>query len=233
MNFTKKSINSDLKSRKSGEANFLADAIKQIQMNKMIALFQFFIILGLLFLLLVISGQQKIITVINQEGETITLRSADLSADVLRRQALFYSRQVIESYFDLDFRTAVENRNSLRNIMSQELIAQNFSRENHIVENRVVQEAVNNRYINRYEWLILPWISDLTYPHITVFGQFRRSVSREGFRPFEDLINVRLVFRHLSDRPDPFGRPHDLLLISIDEIDSENVEFRNAINRRR
>jgi len=231
--FGKKSAAADIKARRSGEANFLSDAIKQIQMNKMVALLQFFTIAGLIFLLVTVSGQQKLITIIGQDGETVTLRSQNLTSDVLRRQVLFYSRQVIEKYFDLDFRSAIENRNSLRDIMSASLVAANFGRENHIVENRIVKEAVDNRYTSRYEWLMLPWISSMDYPYITVFGQFRRSVSREGFRPFEDLKNVKLVFQHLRDRPDPFGRAHDLLLISIDEIDSENIDFRNAINRRR
>jgi len=228
-----KSNNNDMKARKSGEANFLSDAMRQIQMNKMIALLQFFTIIALIFLLVLVSGQQKIITIISADGETISLRSSDVSSDVLRRQVLYYSREVIEDYFDLDYRTAVENRNKLKEIMSPSLIGVKFGKENHIVENKVVVEAVTNKFTNRYEWLVLPWISNLNYPYITVFGQIKRSVSREGYKPFEDLKNVKLVFQHLKDRPDPFGRPHDLLLISIDDIDNENTEFKNAINKRR
>jgi len=222
-----------IEERKSGEANFLSDAIKQIQANKMIALLQFFTIVGLIFLLFAVSGQQKIITIVGQDGETITLRSRNISSDVLRRQVLYYSREVIEKFFDLDYRTAVENRSSLQSIMNSSLVAAHFSKEGHIVENKTVQEAVANRYTVRYEWIILPWVSSMNYPHITVFGQLKRHVIREGYKPFEDLKNVKLVFRHLSDRPDPFGRPHDLLLLSIDEIDVENVEFKNAINNRK
>jgi hypothetical protein len=228
-----KSSDNDLKLRKSGEANFLSDAIKQIQMNKMVALLQFFTIIGLIFLLIVISGQQKIITIINHDGETITLRSQNLSSDVLRRQVLYYSREVIENYFDLDYRTAVENRNGLKKIMSASLVDLKFGKENHIVENKTVQEAVTNRYTTRYEWLILPWVSSLDYPYVTVFGQIKRYVIREGYKPFEDLKNVKLVFQHFKDRPDPFGHPHDLQLISVDEIDIENTEFKNAINKRK
>lgn len=229
-----KSNDNDLKARKSGEANFLSDAIRQIQMNKMIALLQFFTIAGLMFLLALISGQQKIITIIGSDGETISLRSSDVSSDVLRRQILYYSREIIENYFDLDYRTAVANRNKLKEIMSSSLIGANFSKDNHIVENKIVSEAVTNKFTSHYEWIIMPWISSLNYPYITVFGQVKRSVVREGgYKPFEDMKNVKLVFQHLKDRPDPFGRPHDLLLISIDEIDIENTEFKNAINRRR
>jgi hypothetical protein len=224
---------SELKLRKSGEANFLSDAIKQIQMNKMVALLQFFTIIGLIFLLVAMSGQQKLITIINQDGETITLRSQNLTSDVLRRQVLYYSREVIEEYFDLDYRTAVENRNKLKNIMSSSLIALKFGKDNHIVENRIVQEAVANKFTIRYEWIILPWVSSMDYPYITVFGQLKRHVIREGYKPYEDLKNVKLVFQHFKDRPDVFGHPHDLLLISIDEIDVENTEFKNAINKRK
>jgi hypothetical protein len=219
--------------RKSGEANFLSDAIRQIQMNKTVAMLEFVIIIGLIFLLYSVSGQQKIITIISADGETISLRSSDVSTDVLRRQVLYYSREVIENYFDLDYRTAVDNRNKLKDIMSSSLVASKFGKENHIVENKIVSEAVTNKFTSHYEWIIMPWISNLNYPYITIFGQIKRSVVREGYKPFEDLKNVKLVFQHFKDRPDPFGHPHDLLLISIDEIDNENVEFKNAINKRR
>jgi len=231
--FKSNANNNNNELRKSGEANFLSDAIRQIQMNKTIAMLEFFVIIGLIFLLNSVSGQQKIITIISADGETISLRSSSVSSDVLRRQVLYYSREVIENYFDLDYRTAVENRNKLKDIMSSSLIDAKFGRENHIVENKIVVEAVTNKFTSRYEWLILPWISNLNYPYVTVFGQLKRSVSREGYKPFEDLKNVKLVFQHLKDRPDPFGHPHDLLLISIDEIDNENTEFKNAINKRR
>jgi hypothetical protein len=231
MNFLKKQNENEI--RRNGEANFLSDIIKQVQMNKTLAFLEFFIIIGLIVLLQGVSGQQKIITIINSDGETISLRSTNVSSQVLQRQVLFYGRQVIENYFDLDYRTAVESRNKLKDIMSSKLIADNFGKEKHIVENKIVAEAVTEKYENRYEWVILPWISGMNYPHVTLFGQIKRTIIREGYKPFYEIKNVKLVFQHLKDRPDPFGHPHDLLLISIDEIDNENAEFKNAINKRR
>jgi hypothetical protein len=116
--------------------------------------------------------------------------------------------------------------------MSSDLLQKHFEEKTNIVSNRLLNEAIKNKYVCNYEWIMMPWVSNFNYPYITVFGQIRRKISQEGYRPFEEIKNMKLVFLHLKDRPNPFQYPHDLLLTFIEEIDNENSEFKNAINKR-
>jgi hypothetical protein len=214
------------------ETNFLSVAIKQIQQSKIVVLLQFATILMMVIILMMQMNQRKIITIIDGEGKSITATSGDMTTEVLTRQVRYYSMQSIENYLDLDYRTAVENRNKLKEIMSPDLQQKNFTEKNNIVSNKLLAEAIANRYICTYEWIMMPWVSSFNYPYVTVFGQVRRKITQEGYKPFEEIKNIKLVFRHLKDRPNPFQYPHDLLLTAIEEIDNENNEFKSAINKR-
>jgi len=214
------------------DVNFLSVAMKQIQQSKIVVLLQFATIIMLCVIIMMQIGQRKIITIIDGDGKSITSVSKDMSTDILTRQVRYYSLQSVENFLDLDYRTAVENRNKLKDIMSSDLQQKNFSDKNNLASNKLVADAINNKYICNYEWVIMPWVSSFNYPYITVFGQVKRKITQEGYKPFEEIKNMKLVFRHLKDRPNPFKYPHDLLLTTIEEIDSENSEFKSAINKR-
>lgn len=214
------------------EKHFLSDLMKHLQASRLLAGCQFVTILGLIAVVIMMMGKDKIITVIDSDGQTMSLRSKSMSEEILVKQVKYYSREVIEQYFDLDAITAISNRSKLKDIMSLDLQEENFKGQATLVANQQVLEAIQQKYKCNYEWILLPWLSSYEYPIITSFGQIKRIISRDGYKNFEEIKNVKLVWRHLNDRPDPFQQPHDLVLISIEDVDRENSEFRNAINNK-
>ena len=102
--------------------------------------------------------------------------------------------------------------------------------KDNVIKSKEVLRAIEEKFQCSFEWMIYPVITKKEYPKYTVFCQFNRVISKPGYRPFKRTYSLRLDWGRMESNADPFERPHDLLLLQINELKEGSEELKNQLN---
>jgi hypothetical protein len=211
------------------DKSYLSDMVSAIINSRITIIICGATIATLLVIVFALINQPKLIAVIDRNtGETFTTVSNKITQDALERQLLFYSKKFCENYLNLDHVSVIESRKWSLSQMHPKMRSTVGGEK--FYETREVVEAIDKNYVCSYKWILNPRITVRAYPKYTVFCQFNRILKRVGYKPIEEIFNIKLDWVHLVKNPDPFKRPHDLLLIEFEELQRDSEEFKNQLN---
>jgi len=188
----------------------------------------FIICLVQLFLILSFFNRPKLIAVIDSEGKThSTTAYTQNNTSNIERQVIYYSRIFCESFYSENFSTIESDRSTAYNLMHPDLQAQLSEGWK---ERKSYTNILSDNITNRYDWLIKPSITSSKDPVYTVFCQFTRVTNKSGFLPKEERFNIKLQWGRLTQNTDFFNRPHDLILISLNNLKEGDKELNLQLN---
>jgi hypothetical protein len=174
----------------------------------------------------------RLIAVIDeQSGKTYATMSQTMNEDLLKRQLVYYSRQFMEDYFTMDYSEIQGARKRSLDLMHPNLKQKTVEKYGEDFRNDGnVQMALSNQTGTEWEWSIKPTVTKSNDPVYTVFGQVKRKITREGYKPIIEQLNIRLRWGRLSGGQEAFTRPHQLVLLDQEDISKDQTALNEQIN---
>jgi len=152
-----------------------------------------------------------------------------VTQELLDRQLIYYTAQVVDYYANFDHNTIQEARQriyELSNSQFRGLLGDKYSS----LENEDVKKCIDKKAEYYLQWEMQPRITQRNDPYYTLFGTFQRVVKWNGLTQEVKKYNVRVDWGRLNNNMDYTKRPHSLVLLSIKYL-NEVGEINDQMNR--
>jgi len=151
-----------------------------------------------------------------------------VTQDLLDRQLVYYSAQMIEAYANFDHNTIREARRRVYEL-SNSKFREALGGEGYM-DDEEVKQCIANKAEFSLQWEMHPRITQRNDPYYTLFATFQRVVRWDGLTREVKKFNVRVDWGRLNENMDYTKRPHSLVLLGIKYLNESN-EVNEQINR--
>lgn len=151
-----------------------------------------------------------------------------LNESIIEQQLVYYTKDFAEKFYDSDYMTIQKSREAALAVMTtslQKSIPEDWTK------GKEISQAQNNRATCQFKWIIKPIITNKDDPRFTVFGQFERTVTMQGYKPWTTKHYLRLDWGRLTEQFDPYERPHGLVLMNYTELAEESKGLIEQLNK--
>jgi len=193
-------------------------------------IFLMVVVLVLLFFLFYMISKPAYTVVIDRTtGQTFVPVGVDkgVTQELLKRQLVFYTVQMVEYYANYDHNTIVDARKKVYEMASSQFRGELGDK---FWDDDDVKKCIDRKAEYYITWEMQPRVTQANDPYYTLFGTFQRVIKYGGLTQELKRYNVRVDWGRLNDNVDYAKRPHALVLLNIKYL-NELGEINDQMNR--
>lgn len=216
---------------KRSDQVYIASLQKSV-INTRVAMIAFAIIIILLIAVVFsqLNAPKNIAIVDTSSGKTFgsKIYQVDTPIELIEQQLIYYSRQYIESFLSSDYITIKSDRDLAWMLMHPSVrkeVGEKFIEDLEIEKLRAAQQS------SIFKWSIKPVMVASEDPRFSVFCQFERRTKTPGYEDKVEKFNIKLDWGRLKKNFDPFERPHGLVLIKFNALQSDDSQIKEFLNK--